>query len=79
MSLLLEELNEAELVVTDEDLGLIFVWYGDAGFQALDESGRVVDAFTSSTAFSRKLTVREARAVIETHRQELVDDGEDGA
>jgi hypothetical protein len=33
---LLEELDGAELVVTDEDLGLMFVWYGDAGVQILD-------------------------------------------
>lgn len=73
---LLEELNDAELVVTDEDLGLLFVWYGDAGFQVLDETGRVLDAFSSSTAFSRKLTVREARAVIEAHRHDLDDEAE---
>jgi hypothetical protein len=71
---LLSELDDAELVVADEDLGLLFVWYGDAGFQVLDESGRVLDAFSSSTAFSRKLTVREARAVIEAHRNELRED-----
>jgi hypothetical protein len=68
---LLSELDDAELVVADEDLGLLFVWYGDAGFQVLDEGGKVLDAFSSSTAFSRKLTVREARAVIEAHRNEL--------
>ena len=67
-------MNDAELAVTDEDLGLIFVWYGDAGFQVLDEGGRVLDAFSSSTAFSRKLSVREARAVIEAHRQDLLSD-----
>jgi hypothetical protein len=68
---LLRELDDAELVVADEDLGLLFVWYGDAGFQVLDENGNVLDAFSSSTAFSRKLTVREARAVIEAHREDL--------
>jgi hypothetical protein len=71
---LLRELDDAELVVADEDLGLLFVWYGDAGFQVLDERGNVLDAFSSSTAFSRKLTVREARAVIEAHRDELRED-----
>ena len=73
---LLRELDDAELVVADEDLGLLFVWYGDAGFQVLDESGKVVDAFSSSTAFSRKLTVREARAVIEAYRQDLDEENE---
>ena len=73
---LLDELNDAELVVTDEDFGLFFVWYGDAGFQVINESGKVVDAFSSSTAFSRKLTVREARAVIEAHRQEMREEEE---
>lgn len=71
---LLGELDGAELVVADDDLGLLFVWYGDAGFQILDESGKVLDAFSSSTAFSRKLTVREARAVIEAHREDLRED-----
>lgn len=71
---LLQELDDAELVVADEDLGLLYVWYGDAGFQVLDENGKVLDAFSSSTAFSRKLTVREARAVIAAYRH---DDEED--
>ena len=71
---LLEELDGAELVVADEDLGVLYVWYGDAGFQVIDESGKVLDAFSSSTAFSRKLTVREARAVIEAHRRDVEDD-----
>jgi hypothetical protein len=73
---LLDQLNDAELVVSDEDLGLFFVWYGDAGFQVIDENGKVVDAFSSSTAFSRKLTVREARAVIEAHRQDIREEEE---
>jgi hypothetical protein len=71
---LLEELDGAELVVADEDLGVAYVWYGDAGFQVIDERGNVLDAFSSSTAFSRKLTVREARAVIEAHRRDTYDD-----
>jgi hypothetical protein len=33
---LLSELDGAELVVADEDLGLLFVWYGGAGVQILD-------------------------------------------
>jgi hypothetical protein len=71
---LLEELDGAELVVADEDLGLLYCWYGSAGFQVINEAGNVVDAFSSSTAFSRKLTVREARAVIEAYRHDS-DDG----
>ena len=71
---LLSELDDAELVVADEDIGLLYVWYGDAGFQVLDEDGKVLDAFSSSTAFSRKLTVREARAVINAYRQDADED-----
>lgn len=71
---LLSELDDAELVVADEDVGLLYVWYGDAGFQVLDEDGRVLDAFSSSTAFSRKLTVREARAVINAYRRDAEED-----
>lgn len=71
---LFDALNDAELVVADEDLGLFFVWYGDAGFQVIDESGKAIDAFSSSPAFTRKLTVREARAVIEAHRHDMLDE-----
>ena len=71
---LLSELDDAELVVADEDIGLLYVWYGDAGFQVLDEDGKVLDAFSSSTAFSRKLTVREARAVINAYRRDEEED-----
>lgn len=71
---LLAELDDAELVVADEDGGLLYVWYGDAGFQVLDEDGKVLDAFSSSTAFSRKLTVREARAVINAYRRDAEED-----
>jgi len=71
---LLSELDDAELVVADEDIGLLYVWYGDAGFQVLDEDGKVLDAFSSSTAFSRKLTVREARAVINAYRHDADED-----
>lgn len=71
---LLEELDGAELVVADEDLGLLYVWYGSAGFQVLSENGKVLDAFSSSTAFSRKLTVREARAVIDAYRRDADED-----
>ena len=69
---LLEELDEAELVITDVDLGLIYVWYGDAGFQVLDEQGTVIDRFSSSVR-SRKLTVREARYAIEAYRREQLE------
>ena len=71
---LLGELDDAELVVADEDLNVLYVWYGDAGFQVLDENGKVLDAFSSSTAFSRKLTVREARAVINAYRSDAEED-----
>jgi hypothetical protein len=73
---LLGELDDAELVIADEDLGVLYVWYGDAGFQVLDENGKVLDAFSSSTAFSRKLTVREARAVINAYRRDADEDGQ---
>ena len=73
---LLSELDDAELVVADEDLGLSVRLVRRApGFQgARRERGNAIDAFSSSTAFSRKLTVREARAVIEAHRNELRED-----
>ena len=60
----LAELDGAELVVADEDLAILFVWYGDAGVQILDERGNVLDRFSIDTALSRKLTVREVSKVI---------------
>ena len=71
---LLSELDDAELVVADEDLGLLFVWYGSAGVQILDERGRVVDRFSIDEALSRKLTAHEVKKIILAYRQELVGD-----
>ncbi len=73
---LLDELDGAELVVSDQDLGLLFVWYGGAGVQILDETGKVLDTFSISTAFERKLTTREVRNVIAAHREEMLSDDE---
>jgi len=71
---LLAALDGAELVVSDEELGLLFVWYGGAQVQILDESGDVRDTFSISKGFERALTPREVRAVIEAHRHELRED-----
>jgi hypothetical protein len=68
---LASELDGAELVVADEDAGLLFVWYGGAGVQILDEQGNVRDYFSISKAFERKLTTREARSVIARYREEM--------
>jgi hypothetical protein len=68
---LFSELDGAELVVADEDLQLFFAWYGGAGVQILDGEGQVVDMFSISTAFDRKLTVREVRQVITRYRREM--------
>ena len=69
---LLHELDGAELVVADEDLDLMFVWYGSAGVQILNERGDVVDYFSISGAFSRKLTVPEVRKIIAAYRDEML-------
>ncbi len=53
----------------------MFIWYGSAGVSILDEEGNELDQFSISTAFERKLTVREVRRVIERYRAEM-DDGE---
>jgi hypothetical protein len=73
---LLHELDGAELVVTDEDLGLAFVWYGGATVQILDEEGRALDAFSIATAFERKLTTREVRRTIAAYRAEMENEEE---
>ena len=67
---LLSELDRAELVVADEDMGLMFVWYGDAGVQVLNERGEVIDRFSIDAALSRKLTVREVRKYIAAYRED---------
>jgi hypothetical protein len=73
---LLQELDGAELVVADEDRSLLFVWYGGAGVQILDESGNVLDTFSISTAFERKLTTREVRRAIDGYRADLAHEDE---
>ena len=69
---LLSELDGAELVVADEDLGLMFVWYGGAGIQILNERGDVVDYLSIGGAFARKLTIPEVRKVIVAYRDEML-------
>ena len=69
---LLSELDDAELVIADEDLGLLFVWYGSAGVQILDGRGNVVDRFSIDEALSRKLTAAEVKKIILAYRQELL-------
>ena len=69
---LLSELGDAELVIADEDLGLLFVWYGSAGVQILDGRGNVVDRFSIDEALSRKLTAAEVKKIILAYRQELL-------
>ena len=73
---LASELDGAELVVGDEDLGLLFVWYGGAGVQILDEQGNARDYFSISTAFNRKLSAREVRSVIKRYRAAMLNDDE---
>ena len=68
---LFDELDDAELVIADEDFGLLYVWYGQSAFQVLNQDGDVVDAFSTTTPKHRALMVGEARAVIEAHRQEM--------
>lgn len=71
---LLAELDGAELVVADEDLGLMFVWYGDAGVQIIDERGNVIDRFAIDAALSRKLKAHEVRKYIAAYRAEMLDE-----
>jgi hypothetical protein len=71
---LLQALDGAELVVADEQLGLLFVWYGGAQVHLVDEGGNVRDTFSISKGFERALTPREIRAAIEAHRHELHED-----
>lgn len=73
---LLSELDGAELVVADEVIGLLFVWYGGATVNILDEEGNVLDAFSMSTGFERKLTAHDVYAAIQAHRQEMDEDHE---
>jgi hypothetical protein len=71
---LLTQLDGAELVVADEELALLYVWFGGAQVQILDESGEVRDTFSMSKGFERALRPREVRAAIEAHRRQLHED-----
>jgi hypothetical protein len=73
---LLAALKGAELVVADEELGLLFAWFGGAQIQVFDESGATRDSFSISKGFERALKPREVRAVIEAHRRELREEDE---
>lgn len=64
-------LNGAELVIGDEDLGLVFIWYGGAQVNIYDERFREVDMFSMGEAFNRKLTPRQVRAAINAQRIEI--------
>jgi hypothetical protein len=68
---LLSQLDGAQLVIADDELRLLFVWFGGAYIQVLDESGETRDTFSISKGFERPLTLLEVRAVIEAHRAEL--------
>jgi hypothetical protein len=72
---LIHELDGAELVVTDEDLELLFVWYGGATVNVLNLEGEVLDTFSISEGFERKLTAREVKQTIFAWRAEMF--GED--
>lgn len=74
---LFSELDGAELVVADEDLGLLWVWYGDAGVQILDENGNVVDRFSIDAALSRKLRPHEVKKIILAYRDEMLREGDE--
>ncbi len=71
---LLDTLDGAELIVVDHDRLLMFVWYGSAGVNILDEDGNLLDHFSIGTAFERKLTIQEVRRVIERYRAQMNED-----
>jgi hypothetical protein len=76
---LAKELNDAELVVVDKDLGLVWAWYGSADVEVLNDGGDVVDHFSISDAFTRKLTVPEVRHAIAAYRSEMFEDEENAS
>ena len=49
---LLSDLDDAELVVADEDLGVMFVWFGGPGVRIFNERGDIIDYFSISSAFA---------------------------
>jgi hypothetical protein len=74
---LLSELDDSRLVVTDEDLGVLFVWYGGPAVFILDEQGVNRGEFRMSTAYERNLEVHEVYAAIKAHQQDMYEDEED--
>lgn len=71
---LLSSLVGNQLVVADDDLGLIFIWHGGAVVHVLDEDGNFNDEFRMSTAYERELAPSEVLASIATYQQDLHDE-----
>jgi hypothetical protein len=65
---LLDELDGVELLVVDQEQRLAYAWFGGAGVNVYDESGREVHYFTVGTPDGRKPTPRMVRAAIERVR-----------
>ena len=66
---LLDSIAQAELTVVDEELRLVYAWFGGPGVEVFDEDGRTVHHFTIAAGFTRKLTPQMVRAAIARVRQ----------
>ncbi len=66
------QLDGAELVIGDEDLGLMFVWYGTQGVHILNEAGEELSYFSITGTYKRVPTVREVSDAIKRYRAEMM-------
>ena len=71
---LLDAVDGARLAVSDEDVGLAYVWYGSATVFVYDEKGAIADEFKMSTAYDRQLDVNEVYDAIKTHQREIYEE-----
>ena len=72
---LLEEIDEAELVIVEPEYRLVFVWHGGHGVNIHREDGVEVDYFTMGG--SKKPTRAQVAKAIREHIAEMMSEGDE--
>ncbi len=70
---LLDSIDEARLVIVDEDARVAYVWFGGAGVNIYDEDGNELDYFSIDAP--SKVSERAVRAAIARMIEYSRDDG----
>ena len=72
---LINAIDGAQLTIADEDMQLVFAWFGGAGVNVYDEDGREVHYF--SIGSSGRITPAIVRAAIARVRSSMRDETQD--